>query len=529
MKTSRRSFIRSVGGGAAASISGTAGAAGSGQRRATSQPPAVAATQSRPNILLIHTDEHRFDCLGAYGNTEIRTPRIDALAADGVSFSNSFCPFPVCTPSRYSLLSGRWVHQHRGWSNRSTLRPDIDTFPRILRNSGYRTKAVGKMHFTPTYLDVGFEEMELAEQDGPGRFDDDYHRYLRKLDLVDRIDIQDQRSEYRQKAPQQYWDTFGAQRSDLPEVHHSTTWIAERGLEALRNWSPSGNLLMVGFIKPHHPFDPPAPWDSLYDPDKTSLLAGWIDQPLPRDLELNAGYFPHSSLTAKALRRVTAFYYASISQIDFQIGRMVELLKSRGLYDSTLIVFTADHGDYLGFHHLLLKANHMYDPVVKVPLIVKFPGGASRGTRSGALVNTVDLAPTILRQAGCPRGQGMIGLDLAGTEFRPVVFAESAGQRMARTARFKLIVRQPVEKSLLFDLAHDPLEMENLYGKPEYRKEADDLTRAVDAWRGPGVEVRAYLDENAPLIRQPNVPPRDGSERQKMIEYFQRKMGFASP
>ena len=229
----------------------------------------------RPNILIIHADQHRWDCLGAYGNPDIRTSNVDALAADGVRYENHFCSFPVCTPSRYSFLTGLYVHQHLGWTNRSTLPSGLDTFPRVLKGAGYRTKAVGKMHFTPTYLDVGFDEMALAEQDGPGRYDDDYHRWLRQEGLCDHIDLMDQVSEYRQHAPSTYWDTFGALESDLDEAHHSTTWIGDRALETLETWEGGGHLLMVGFIKPHHPFDPPAPWSEMYDPSMLSLLPGW--------------------------------------------------------------------------------------------------------------------------------------------------------------------------------------------------------------------------------------------------------------
>jgi len=144
---------------------------------------AAGTRAKRPNILIIHVDEHRIECLGAYGNADIKTPNIDLLAADGVRYDNSFCPFPVCTPSRYSLLCGRYVHEHSGWTNRDTLAPGIATYPKILKAAGYRTNAVGKMHFTPTYLDVGFDEMVLAEQDGPGRWDDDYRRYLMRRGL----------------------------------------------------------------------------------------------------------------------------------------------------------------------------------------------------------------------------------------------------------------------------------------------------------------------------------------------------------
>jgi arylsulfatase len=510
MRINRRNFIRS--------------AVTTGATAVLSQTSPSREASARPNVLIVHTDEQRIDCLGAYGNSEIRTPAIDALAADGVRFTHTFCPYPVCTPSRYSFLSGLWVHEHQGWSNRSTLRSGTETFASILRQAGYRTKAVGKMHFTPTYLDVGFDEMELAEQDGPGRFDDDYHRYLKSLDLMDALDIQDQRSEYRAKAPAQYWETFGAQRSNLLEEHHSTTWIAERALRTLERWTPSGNLLMVGFIKPHHPFDPPPPWDSRYDPVKTPLLPGWLDKPLPRDIETNAGYFAHTGLTAQALRRVTAYYYATISQIDFHVGRMMKLLKGKRLYDNTLVIFTADHGDYMGFHHLLLKSNIMYDPVVKVPLIVKYPRNVARGSTSDALVSTVDVAPTILRQAGCRAGQNMRGLNLAEHEQRGIIFAESGSQLMARTLHYKLIIRTPAEKSLFFDLEKDPFELTDLFGNPRYRQEIGRLSEAITAWRKADISVKPYLDEGAPVIRQPNVPPRTDFHREEMIAYFQKKM-----
>jgi len=120
----------------------------------------------------------------------VQTPHLDALARDGVRFPNAFCPFPVCTPSRYSLLTGLYVHQHGGWSNKCTLAPHLPTFARSLRAAGYRTRAIGKMHFTPTYLDAGFDALELCEQDGDGRLDDDYHRELREHDLADLLDIQ---------------------------------------------------------------------------------------------------------------------------------------------------------------------------------------------------------------------------------------------------------------------------------------------------------------------------------------------------
>lgn len=479
----------------------------------------------RPHVLLIHADQVRIDALGAYGNAQIKTPAIDRLAGDGVRFLNSFCSLPVCTPSRYSLLSGLPVHEHRGWNNRCTLPPGMPTFASVLRKAGYATKAVGKMHFTPTYLEVGFSELELAEQDGPGRWDDDYHRYLRGLGLVDANDLEDQRAEYRKYARRSYWENVGALPSVLDEAHYSTTWIGERAVETLGKWErDSPALLMVGFIKPHHPFDPPEPWAHRYNPDTVSLLPGWVAQTPAQDLELNRGYFTNQVLTEANVRRATAFYYASLSELDAQIGRMIQVLKARGLYDSTLIIFTSDHGEYLGFHHLLLKGNHMYDPLAKVPLIIKYPHGRAAGSVRDALVSNIDLAPTILKVAGLDVPPAMRGLNLAEpAAAREIVFCETRTQVMARTRASKLILdtARP-DRSLFFDLAKDPLEMTNLYHEPSRKGEITRLTHAIEAWR-PTRLPEVYLDENAPQISQPNVPHGLG-HREEIANWYARQM-----
>ena len=167
------------------------------------------------NVLLIHADQLRCDCLEPYGNTQVKTPNLSLLARDGVCFDNHFCSYPVCTPSRYSLLSGLYVHQHLGWSNHCTLPPAIPTFPKILRENGWKTAAVGKMHFTPPYLDVGFDTMVLAEQNGKGRFCDDYHRELMAHGYRDTTDLIDQCSECRAHAPLEDAALFDLERDPM--------------------------------------------------------------------------------------------------------------------------------------------------------------------------------------------------------------------------------------------------------------------------------------------------------------------------
>jgi len=482
------------------------------------------------NLLILHTDQQRIECLGCYGNSDIRTPHIDSLARDGVRFENSFCPYPVCTPSRYSLITGMYVHEHRGWTNHCTLPPGTPTFPSLLREAGYATKAVGKMHYTPTYFDVGFQEMELAEQDGPGRWDDDYHRDLMENGLVDYNDLEDQVMEFRSKGRQEYWDTFGALASNLPNEFHTTTWIGDRAVRTVENWTGQGNLLMVGFVKPHHPFDPPAELADAYNPDRLTLLPGWLDACLSRDLKLHHGYFPHEKLTEKALRRVMAYYYATIEHIDMQVGRVLDTLRAKGLYDDTLIVFTSDHGEYLGYHHMLLKGNHLYEALARVPLLIKYPGNVGAGTHSHGLVNNVDVAPTVLQALGLNPATSMRGLDLTvhprGSDR---VFSETHGGAMAmvRTKDRKLLLNHKTADRYLFDLARDSQEIQDVSENPAYREDLDILSHSISAWRRFEELSSVYLDEDAPIIDRPNVPDRDDDHRRRIQDYFRNKMASA--
>jgi arylsulfatase A-like enzyme len=481
----------------------------------------------RPNILVIHADQHRYDCLGAAGNPDVRTPNIDALVRDGVMYGNTFCTYPVCTPSRYSMLTGLYTRQHLGWTNHSTIPSGLPTFPGVLRSAGYRTAAVGKMHFTPTYLDVGFDVMLLAEQNGPGRYDDDYHRWLQAEGLCPCVDLMDQEREFRANASDEYWDTLGAMESDLDEEHHSTTWIAERALEQIGEWDGGGNMLTVGFVKPHHPFDPPAPWSTMYDPDSLTLLPGWLEETPARDCEKAKGYFGNAGISEQQVRGAMAMYYATISQIDHHVGRFIDTLRAKGLYENTLIVYTGDHGDFMGFHHLVLKGNHMYDPLVKIPFVVKFPGQERAGERNGALVSNIDQAPLILRVAGCELPRTMGGIDLTRPDAgREVVFTEDNGGAwvMARSASRKLLMNARDNDLLLFDLEADPYETTDVADDPAYAADLAQLKEALTRWALVDSKTYPHLDEHAPRIAAANVPDVDDDHRVRQHRIFQQRM-----
>ncbi|MHC1695087.1 MAG: sulfatase [Eubacteriales bacterium] len=475
------------------------------------------------NILLIHADQHRGDCLGILGNRDIKTPEIDRLAGDGTVYENCFCPYPVCTPSRYSALTGLYPHQHGAFTNHCTLNTNIPTYPRALKNAGYRTAAVGKMHFAPTYLDVGFERMCLAEQDGPGRMEDDYHIWLKHQGLLDSYDIMDQRSEYRKYTDGEYWSSFGTAPCHLPEGAHSTDWIGKQALVELRNWkSNESNLLMVGFIKPHHPFDAPKEWFDLYNPDSLTILSGYTDSIPEWDKAKAAGYFHNGELSENTLKRVMQGYYASISHIDIYVGQMSRLLKEKGLYDDTMIIYTSDHGDYMGYHHMLLKGNYMYDPLARVPLVVKYPMSTPQykpGTRSQELISGCDLAVSILKTAGVQSGS------IPGTPFwqagREVVFSEAVmgdgWNYMARTQTAKLMISRSDMK--YYDLISDPCELRDVSDNSQYSGEIERLREAINHFILFDSPVALQLTPYATEVRTSEQRSRDP---QVMSKYFEK-------
>ena len=403
-------------------------------------------------------------------------------------------------------------------------------FPKIMRDAGYRTKAVGKMHFTPTYLDVGFDEMLLVEQNGKGRFDDDYHRYLQEHDLCDDIDLMDQEREYRNRAPQVYTDTLGAMVSNLDEEHHATTWVGRHAVDTLASWEGGGNLLMASFVSPHHPYEPPAPWHEMYEPAALTMLPGYAEGCDPQDLLYSRGFFPHDQWTEGQLRRVMAYYYAMISQIDHWVGQMIDTLRASGLYDNTVIIYNSDHGEYLGYRHMIGKGNRMYEPLIRIPTIIKFPGERAREARSSDLVNSTDLAPTLLTCAGCDVPAEMEGRILSdGEGQRSVIFAESSRGReyMARSRTRKLLLCEDDAFSSFYDLETDRQETTNLINDDRYQEDVRYLKDALSRWILFETRTPVHVDETAKLCRGDNVQPGNEDDRKAIADFMRGKIGPA--
>ncbi len=444
------------------------------------------ARNTPPNIILILSDQHRWDCTGYAGNPDVRTPNLDALATHGVTFTEATCTSPLCVPSRASLMTGQHVHAHGVDTNDKALSKDAPVLPRLLKQAGYRTACVGKMHFRPTRQDHGFDFMRLAEQDTPGRDEDDYHKWLADRGEKDQTDIWDQVD--REHAPATYWRSLGAVRSRLPQKLHSTTWIGDNAVRFLQR-AVEPFFLWIGFMKPHHPFDPPEPWDALYDPKKLALPPGWR-LPVPEDDAAHGGFFDPAAITEARFRKVLAYYYANISLMDKQIGRILATLTSRG-FTNNIIVYCSDHGDYMGQHGLITKAGlRPYDSVLRVPLVIAGLSGQRRGQTDGALAQISDIAPTLLDVAGVDAPAAMDGaslvphLNVANRPLRDAVFAQDGpGVHVVRTRHHKLVQSSEPARSALYCIDKDPHEFENRY--------EDESLRQVKA--GLDAQLRAFL------------------------------------
>ncbi|MBN1557051.1 MAG: sulfatase-like hydrolase/transferase [Lentisphaerae bacterium] len=347
------------------------------------------------NILFITADQLRYDALGHMGVFPVRTPVIDRLAAEGTRFENAYCSNPLCVPARASIMTGKYCCDTGVYYNDQGWGEALDTIPRALGRNGYYTVACGKMHFNPAAAHRGFDK-RMADNGL------DYPRYLAARGLaVHRPDRPGNDGTPHSDAGIHY--EMRLEESHLPledyvTVYTSNEAIGElRRIRARRDCTPLGNepfFMWLSYIKPHSPCDPPAPYNSLYDPD---------DLPPPVRGENETGgyckekvwYKSHwDVLSEEDIRKFRARYLGNVTLLDEQIGRVLAELEALGIADNTLIVFSSDHGEHMGDHGFMQKS-FFYDCSAKVPFIFKGPGVAA-GRAVPQMVSHIDLLPTLL-------------------------------------------------------------------------------------------------------------------------------------
>ena len=369
----------------------------------------------KPNIVMITPDQLRFDCLHCYGNPVIKTPNLDRLADEGVRFEYAYAQNPVCQPSRASIMTGRYIHEHGVVRNVAGLPLHEKTLMHYLSQNGYLTAAVGKMHMYPKYGPFGFKYLDLTE--GKGGANDNYRLYLKNKGL----EGMNTRAKG-EKLP------FGVYTNALPAEDYIDSYIGRKAVKFIYENKVRPFFLWVGFCGPHLPFDPPEPYDKLYSPEEVPLppkFPGDLEnKPMVRHM---VDWYDLDKLEEKILRRIVAYYYGNITLIDEWIGKILQALEKTGSLENTFILFTTDHGELLGDHGLLWKCDEtMYDSNVRVPFIIYFPQKFEGRRVVKEFVESVDIMPTSLELAGIE-----IPYTLQGRSLIPLLTEEKVHWREA--------------------------------------------------------------------------------------------------
>jgi arylsulfatase A-like enzyme len=475
---------------------------------------------SRPNILWYCTDQQRFDTIRALGNPHIATTNLDRMKNRGVAFRQAYAQSPVCTPSRASFLTGRYpssTHVHR---NGCSHFPQSETLvTKLLADAGYDCGLVGKLHLASAAggmeprVDDGYRLFEWSHHPMPGADSDDnaYHQWLLNEKNIN--------------PKQLYASVSGFCCAGVPAEVHQTTWATELALRFIDQKRSQPWLLSINVFDPHPPFDPPRSHLDRYD-------ASTLPPPLFRETDLERqNAFRHVSQQSTVAvdpngsnpeilhdvaqadtamipptnfdgRQVKAAYYAMIELIDEQFGRIVEHLESTGQLENTLIVFHSDHGELLGDHGLLYKGCRFFEGLVHVPLMFMWKGRFVEDLESDALVELVDIAPTLLEAAGCEvpdsmQGQSLMGIltgqkqpdyhkSIVVSEFNDALGSAKEYQpthaTMSFDGRIKVIVYHDLNLGEIFDLEKDPGEFSNLWDSPELADVKPELlVRHMDA------------------------------------------------
>ncbi|QBX99475.1 DUF4976 domain-containing protein [Rhodophyticola sp. CCM32] len=456
----------------------------------------------KPDIVMIVTDQQRYDTIRALGASHMDTPNLDRLAERGVTFSNCHVTAPSCVPSRASLFSGYYPHTNGVLANGQAWER---TWVSDLQEAGYQTVNIGKMHTIPYLAPAGFDERFVVENKDrymEGRyFLDEWDRALAAHGLV-----KQQREKYREFPD--YKDRLGAFTWDLPPNLQSDNFVGGMTRWWLETKPVEKPLfLVVGFPGPHPPYDPTPDYAEKY-------MARDVPLPVVTDEEMDALPPPlkekrihdvevdHDSVSWKLnptrdeLHRMRAYYYANVEMIDREIGDILDALEARGRLDNTILIFTSDHGDCLGDHGLSQKWSG-YEEVTRVPLIISALGRIEGGREVEELVQLFDLGPTILEWAGVTPDASFeaetLNPALEGDAFagRDHVYCEQGGDvnltgttffTMIRSKTHKLVHFQGQDYGQLFDLRSDPREVQNLWDVPEAAAVKQDLLNTMLNW-----------------------------------------------
>ncbi|MFW6060366.1 MAG: sulfatase [Phycisphaeraceae bacterium] len=447
-------------------------------------------TDTRPNILWITIEHHRYDAIGALNNPHVRTPNLDRLVAEGTAFTRAYCQSTVCVPSRASFLTGRYPAATKVRQNGQDIPPTERLFPRHARDHGYDTALFGKLHVSHAFtgeeprIDDGYRVFEWS------------HAPLRHFGGAYRAWVEKQGGDY--DTLYRSGEVLNAQVCADARLHQ-TTWCFQRAGEFIEHEATGPWLVSINPFALHDPFQFLPEYYQRYDPDS-------LPPPLFREGELatkpevvraaqhGSGFDRRgfAETTEREHREMKAAYYATLEHLDAELGRLLDRLDRQ----RTLIVLHGDHGEMLGDHGIFAKGPYFYEGAVRVPLVFSWPGRVPAGRVNDALVELVDVVPTLCELADLSQPPGVQGRSLA-----PVMHGEASHREgvlceyynanpaknapdgrahyatMWRDQRYKVIVHHGDALGELYDLERDSEEFDNLWDEPNHRELRESMVR----------------------------------------------------
>lgn len=452
-------------------------------------------TTARPNILLITSDQQRADVVGPAAPSFMMTPHFDLLCREGITFSRAYAQSPLCVPSRVSIMTGLSPFTHGMVTNGETSRviDRLTSLPARLHALGYQTAAIGKMHFGPQRARHGFDEMILPE---------DYYLAMDSSGYA----LRPMRHGLGQ-------NEFYPGMATVPEALTLTAWIADQAARYIRDRrDPTVPFfLWVSFSKPHPPLDPPEPYASMYKQAAIPepFVGHWRDSqacpPAFWKYQVKQGY---DTLSPEVIRAARVAYYGLITQIDYSMGRVLSALQDLSLLDDTCILYTSDHGEFLGDHRAAQKS-FFYEPSAHIPMVLRLPqtyADRHAGETCAALVTHSDIMSTFLDVAGadCPsdldtdQSRSLWGMARRSIPWRSRIEGTCYDAAVAREGvpmyyallqdHWKYIWYPDGGIEQLFDIAADPHEITNLAGDPGYDSTLQEMhSVAVDSQQAAAV------------------------------------------
>ena len=436
----------------------------------------------KPHILILMTDQHRADCLGCAGHPQLRTPHLDRLAGEGARFTQATTVSPLCMPARASFATALYPHDHGLWRNSGVLDVGNETLFQLLQKGGYFTAAVGKAHYYEHEPGIDLRDREDFMHAAGFNYVHETAGQVASLRTASHLT-----DEWRRLG---LWDALQADYADrtkdedqvvrpsvLPVDQFIDSYIGRKAEDFVDAYEDGRALcLFVGFAGPHNPWDAPGAYGSMYRPEDAPppIPIPSLPASLPEYVEPEAPFRHGPSLTPAVIAEIRANYYGKITLIDHHVGRILEAFERKGLLQDLLVVFIADHGEMLGDLGRIRKGL-FYESSLRIPLLLRWPGRIPAGLVTDALVENIDVFPTIAEAAGVSTTAWH-----AGQSLWPVLREETATLRrsqlcesgrtlnhfMLRTPEYKLAVDARERAYLLFDLADDPDELCNRVGDP---------------------------------------------------------------